>query len=303
MLFNEIHSLYYKTVGKIITKAIAGPVTDKEIRRTIEENAFSESELTIFPAIKQQQWQLIGPDGTTPLKTNPPLPLTDLEKRWLKAISLDKRIKLFSVDFGIEDDVQPLFTPETVKYFDQYTDGDDYDSPQYQRHFRTVLKAINEGHHPLQVYLRSGRGNTVKMNVIPRKLEYSRKDDKFRLITSGSAYGAVINIGRIVSCQYYYGNQIGRWEDLPEEKRQFTMELTDERNALERVMLHFAHFEKQAEQLGEGRYRITIWYSQEDETEIIIRVLSFGPMVRVVRPDILVDRIKQRINRQMRYIK
>lgn len=36
-----------------------------------------------------------------------------------------------------------------------------------------------------------------------------------------------------------------------EEKKYFVMELVDGRNALERVMLHFAHFEKEAKRLDE----------------------------------------------------
>lgn len=73
------------------------------------------------------------------------------------------------------------------------------------------------------------------------------------------------------------------------------LELTDRRNALERVLLHFAHFEKQAEKLEEDRYRITIFYEKEDETELVIRILSFGPMVKVTSPQHFVDLIKQRL--------
>ena len=53
------------------------------------------------------------------------------------------------------------------------------------------------------------------------------------------------------------------------------MLITDERNALERAMLHFAHFEKQAERTDDGRYILRLKYYENDETEIVIRVLSF----------------------------
>ena len=302
MLFNEIYSLYYKAVEKAIDSAIKGELNDKILRQIIRENAFCESELTIVPAIKEEKWQIVCADGSTPIQHTPSVPLTNLEKSWLKAISLDKRIALFGADFGLGNDVQPLFNQEDIKYFDQYTDGDEYDNPEYQHHFKTILKAINDNHHPLQIYMRNPKGCTVRMNVIPKHLEYSHKDDKFRLITGGCAYGAVINLGRIQSCEYYYGRQLNRMSALETENKCFCMELVDKRNALERVMMHFAHFEKQAEKLGDDRYKITVWYNKEDEGEIIIRILSFGPMVKVTEPTDLVERIKQRLKKQMRYL-
>lgn len=302
MLFNEVYSLYYKAVGKAIDCAIKGELTDKALRDIVNETAFTESSLEICPAIKEQRWQVIADDGTTPIQNSTQIPLTNLEKSWLKAISMDKRMALFDVDFGIGDDIEPLFRPEDVMYFDRYSDGDSYDNPKYRKFFRTILNAINENNHPLEIYMINPKGMTVRMNVIPHHLEYSHKDDKFRLITQGCAYGAVINLGRIVDCRYYYGNQLNRMGDITPQKKCFTLEIKDERNSLERVMMHFAHFEKQAKKLGDDRYKVTVCYDREDESEMIIRILSFGPTVKVTEPEELADKIKQRIKRQIRYI-
>jgi predicted DNA-binding transcriptional regulator YafY len=38
-----------------------------------------------------------------------------------------------------------------------------------------------------------------------------------------------------------------------------------------------------------------IHYQQEDETELVIRVLSFGPFVRVAEPDHFVNLIRERL--------
>ena len=79
------------------------------------------------------------------------------------------------------------------------------------------------------------------------------------------------------------------------------MELTDERNALERAMVHFSHFEKETERLEENRYRVTLRYSREDETELVIRLLSFGPVLKVLSPQNMMDELRKRILRQ-RYL-
>ncbi len=83
------------------------------------------------------------------------------------------------------------------------------------------------------------------------------------------------------------------------KKRQLTLELTDERNTLERAMLRFSHFEKQAVRLDDDTYQITLWYAPRDEREILIRVLSFGPTVRVISPDSVIQQLQCRIRAQM----
>ena len=77
------------------------------------------------------------------------------------------------------------------------------------------------------------------------------------------------------------------------------MEIYDDRKALERVMLAFAHFEKSAVQIDENTYRLSLNYDSFDETELVIRVLSFGPMVKVLEPASFVNLVRERIDRQM----
>ena len=77
--------------------------------------------------------------------------------------------------------------------------------------------------------------------------------------------------------------------------------LHDERNGLERVLLHFSHFEKETQKLDERLYRITLRYDQDDETELLIRVLSFGPVLEVVAPITFRQLMRNRIQKQALY--
>ena len=77
------------------------------------------------------------------------------------------------------------------------------------------------------------------------------------------------------------------------------MDLYDSRNALERAMLHFTDLEKETERIDDRHYRITLNYKQGDETEILIRVLSFGPVLKVTAPESMVSQIRERLDRQM----
>ena len=76
------------------------------------------------------------------------------------------------------------------------------------------------------------------------------------------------------------------------------MELYDTRNALERAMLHFSDLEKETERIDDRRYRITLHYRQGDETEILIRILSFGPVLKVIEPEGMVAQIRERLAKQ-----
>lgn len=112
MIFNEIYSAYYNAVAEIITLIQSGKADEKELNRIVRDNAFSESMLTVLPKLKSEKWQLVGRYMTTPVKHKPTMPLTVAEKQWLKAISLDARIRLFGINFDFLDDVEPLFTPD-----------------------------------------------------------------------------------------------------------------------------------------------------------------------------------------------
>lgn len=95
MLFSELYGAYYNTVACIINKAISHPIKSTQIEEIIKEYAFSDSSLEISQAIRKQNWKVLRSDGTTPIKNAPTMPLTILEKRWLKAIKNDPRIRLF----------------------------------------------------------------------------------------------------------------------------------------------------------------------------------------------------------------
>jgi hypothetical protein len=297
MLFNEVYGSYYKVIAAILTESVSGELTDKRISEIIREKAFGESVLTIPTSLRDGSWPLLTRENATPLEHTPSMPLTLLQRRWLKALLRDPRIKLFSPSEAGLDDVQPLYAADAFCYFDRYSDGDPYDDPQYVAHFQTVLTALWEK-RKLRVRFTGHLGTRHSWECIPYKLEYSSKDDKFRVLTSSPRNTLTINVARIKSCEL-----LDPWTDeeyrpkAPVQKT-LVLELKDERNALERVMLHFSHLEKETVRLENDRYRLTLRYDREDETEVLIRVLSFGPVLKVVSPDSFIDKVKERLHKQ-----
>ena len=297
MIFNEIYSAYYNAVAKIITEIISGKTEEKDLNQIVCDTAFGESMLTVLPSLKSERWQLIRSDMTTPIVHKPTMPLTLIQKQWLKAISLDPRIRLFGVEISGLDDVEPLFTSADYVIYDKYSDGDPYEDEGYIKRFGTVLSALKEK-QPLKLKTANRKGNLLSMTVMPVRLEYSEKDDKFRLISTGCSYGSTVNLARMLYCEKCSAGNFKTRAPAKSVKRIVVLRIKDDRNALERCMLHFAHFEKQAERIDKNNYLVHIKYSKDDETEMVIRILSFGPMVEVIGPDRFRKLIIERLQRQ-----
>lgn len=293
MIFSELYSVYYNTVARIIEMAFQPGVTEKELQQCVAEHAFSESVLTILPALKTGKWPLLHRDLSPVLHHVPTMPLTMLEKRWLKAVMEDPRVKLFDIEVPELGDIEPLFTQDDYKIYDQYTDGDPFEDEAYIRHFRLLLSAVREK-RAVRVTMRNRHGREVRFRFYPEGFEYSVKDDKIRVLASGCKFRQ-FNLGRILDCEYDNGD--GHWREKAqvEKCRELTLLITDERSALERAMLHFAHFEKQAERVDGERYILRLKYYENDETELVIRILSFGPYVKVLEPESFVSLIKERL--------
>lgn len=297
MLFHEVYGAYFSAVSEILRRAVSGELTPELMKRICDEKAFSESFLKIIPALTGGEWQLLNPDLSTPLKKAPSTPLTLLQRRWLKAISLDPRMKLFGLDWSFLDGVQPLFTPEDIVYFDRYLDGDPFGDPHYISVFRTALEGVRSG-STAEILYHSAKGTTRRIKCRLQSLEYSEKDDKFRLNIAGCRNADTLRLAgveELLLCPGLYYKPVS-----PEPQKMLCMEaeLTNWRNALERAMLHFAHFERETSHIDGNKYRLRIYYSENDETEMLIRVLSFGPIMRVYAPESLVGEIKKRLKMQ-----
>ena len=297
MLFSEIYGSYFQVVAAVLAEAAEGGLTDSRLTELVREKAFAESVLSIPAALRSGEWPLLAEDLSPILRHSPTMPLTELQKRWLKSLLLDRRIKLFAPDTTGLEDVEPLYRPDTFVWFDQYADGDPYEDRRYIECFRTILQSLRERR---RLRLRFHGRTSVRHSAVcvPYRLEYSAKDDKFRLLTAGDRAIDTVNVARIHTCELLeaYGPEAVR---RPQKcLRELVLLLHEERNALERVLLHFSHFEKETRKLDEGLYRIDLRYDQNDETELLIRVLSFGPMLEVTAPEEFIALVNRRLEQQ-----
>lgn len=302
MLFHEIYSSYYRTVEAILSEAVKETLTASRLRQIVSEKAFGDSTFVIPDKLLKQEWYLLDEKLRTPLKQVIRPPVTLLQKRWMKSILMDPRIRLFSVpEEGLEE-VKPLFDPSKIVYYDRYLDGDPFTSEGYIRRFQMILACIQEKKQLLIAY-EAAKGGRFQTWLIPHYLEYSSKDDKFRLYAysrrrNGCYRERSYNLSRIQSCT------VGRPvpENLKLEKAEqkcLILKLKDERDALNRAMYHFSDLRKETEKIDGVHYHITLYYDESDQTEMVIRILQFGPMVEVIYPDAVKNEVAARLMRQM----
>ena len=232
MLFSEVYGTYYRVLNRILEQAVTGDLTREMLRGIVREHGFGESILTIPEALESSTWPLVTEDLTTPLEHRPTMPLTTLQKRWMKALLQDPRIRLFDPPVEGLEDVQPLYPRDTFVYYDQYNDGDPFEDPGYQKRFRCILSAIRHKRW-LRIWFTGHNGIPHCWKLIPYKLEYSAKDDKFRLISANSRDSLSINLARITDCKLLEPYTLEEYRPRIMKQRILVMELKDERNALE----------------------------------------------------------------------
>ena len=316
-LFSEVYSCYYGVVNKILNEATKKGLSSKEMTTIIDKNAFQESALYILPRLISGEWKLLNNVNnkyTSKLNSSVTLPLTNIEKSWLKSLLRDSRISLFLNDEQIESlkeylkDVTAIFNEEAFYCYDSFSDGDDYKNQEYINNFRCILDAL-KNKKLLEISIESKKGRRTTGIYLPCKIEYSSKDDKFRVYVARIQHNkivtyAIINLSRISSIQLSkacYSGEINFDEHIENNKckEPVVIEISKERNAVERCMLNFASYEKRTEyDEASDKYICYIYYDKKDETELLIRVLSFGPVIRVLGSSRFLALVKERVMRQ-----
>ena len=303
-IFSEVYGTYYNIVADILGKAASDGLTLEQLKRIVYKEGYEESGLELLPALTDERWTLLNKELKTPLKNKPSMPLTLLQKQWLKALLLDERVRLFFTDEELAneekalEDVEPLYRPEQFVFFDRFVDGDAYKSARYRENFRQILQAIKD-HTAIDASYRTNKDNVIVWtNLVPITLEYSAKDDKFRLQGMAGSRHVTLNLGKIITVEL--GEPLA--EELPlvsVSQEKLVLELVDERHTMMRALMHFSDLAKETEKLDDTHYLLTVFYDKNDETEMVYRVLSFGPTMKVREPGGFVELIKERLQEQL----
>lgn len=313
-LFSETYNCYYQIMQSILTNHSAFTLT--ELQTDILKNGYEESLLYLIPKLKNREWDLLEQkDGVYLSKISKGfyVPLTFLQKSYIKTILQDERIQLF---FDVDElkrlqdvfaDVPVLWKPDDFYYYDRFSNKDDYEDPNYQQHFRTLVTAISHNQY-VDISYESKTNHRVHHHYLPCRLEYSIKNDKFRLLgieqsAKNKNRVEILNLNRMkeVTLLSAFAKKlpdINKCIRADYYKEPVRLLIHTERNTLERTMLQFANYEKNTKKIDENTYECLIYYNKKNETELLIEVLSFGPMIEVLGNEPFLQQIKQRLQKQ-----
>lgn len=311
-LFSEINCAYLNVTEKILRRKT---VTISDIREIIGRNGFSETMLFLEPELigKNSIGLLTEHDGiyTSILKNEPHIPLSEVQKRWLCTVLNDKKSSLFLDQeqkaklYELLGTV-PLFNSGFIRFFDRFSDGDDFEDESYIRNFRNILRSIHEN-RLVRISFQTRKGARVTHYFLPEKIEYSSKNDRFRVHVirynkTQPIERGIINLSHITSSELTDIIAENRLYKAP-SKKEVTVKVHNERNAVNRFMMEFAELER-VSNFDDTTKECTVMmkYDTKDETEILIRILSFGPVVEVVEPDEFRGQIAYRVRKQKQLI-
>lgn len=312
-LFSEIFGCYYKIIAEVVNNS---QLSIEDIKNIISKNGFAESYFHLLPKIESLPFIEKKDDKYYSLLENKiKMPITNIEKAWLKAISQDSRFDLFVDDYNKSklDDIEPLYEQDFFRYYDKYSDGDDFGDYYYKKHFHKINNAI-ENKTIVKIVYQSPKRNKITIgHYIPLKFEFSPKDDKFRFFAAKIANGKILdyvclNMGRILDVRSSNETYKGKPNLEPHMKKfdseePVVVKIYNKRNAIERFMVEFSTYKKNSEFDDNTQTCTTkIYYRKTDETEILIKLLSFGPVLKVLGPERFLEIFKYRIKRQYQMI-
>lgn len=316
-LFSDIYNCYFQIMKSLLKNHDA--LTQKDINNCISEMGYEESLLFLLPKITSGEWDLFKrEDGLYISKISKGfyVPLTLLQKSYIKTILTDKRIQLFLDENEIKSldallmDVPLLWDKEGFYYYDRFSNEDDFSDEKYRKHFRTLVHAMKDSQY-VDIEYESRNNHRVHHHYLPCRLEYSVKNGKFRLLAVEMKKNIkhkdsgieILNLERIkeVGLLPEYAEKIPDINNIIRSsyyREPVRILIHNYRNALERAMLQFANYEKNTTKIDENTYECLIYYNLRNETELLIEILSFGPMIEVLGSERFLKMLRERLLRQ-----
>lgn len=221
------------------------------------------------------------------------LPLTSIETQWICNVLSHPLAKCFLSDSEIACILDrlsgiDLFDVNSVVLHDQYIGVDDfYQTPNFGETIKNIIMAIREN-RMIKIKYQSQYGRQSNYVCAPVYIEYSKRDNRIRIrAVSKSDVVKTFNLERILDVavmEDFFDKDASQQvveNDIKENERELVIFFNETKNVPDRILTEFSCFKKKCIKWGSERYRMTLYYDKEDTREILIRLLSYGPLINV----------------------
>ncbi len=238
------------------------------------------------------------------------VPLTEIEIQWLLNILDHNQARGFLTKDEIDAIKEKLpemsvFNVNRVVLYDKHSDEKlekYYEDSDFGVILRNIMSAISERKI---VWIKYRNQNDVENEfpIIPYCIEYSKRDNRFRVNAVGymltDKENFVGEYGRVFS---YPLDGILAFKDTgkiadaklmqekidifnKENKKTIVIFFPDSNGIPDRILTEFSCYKKTCIKWGNGTYRMTLEYFKEDYMEIVIRLLGYGSLITVKSED------------------
>jgi predicted DNA-binding transcriptional regulator YafY len=332
-LFHEVYNRYVLLLYEMLRKSQSSDgLTWDDIRRLVSGKGFFYENIQFEEAVTGRT-KSGGPAGetmgnagllvlengyyVTPFgKAAERITPTLLERRWLKTILTDPRARLFLSESLLEEldrwlePVEPLFDFTHVMFRNYRVNGDPYHDPAYARKFRTILRAVQERQW-LELVNITPAGKKYVSRLIPYRLEYSIKDDVFRICggvdePDGGMKIVSIRLSRIrqavlldIGAAREKDERLLKMLQAKRAPEKAVLEIHNDRNGFERFLHFFSNYSRIARyDEVSGKLMVELEYYDFDESELLISILAMGPILKVMGPERLRSKVIERLRKQ-----
>lgn len=368
LIFNEIFSIYYYifadmlvnlmkdadkrteaelkqlvsfTKDKVIQKYSnrVGDATDAKLSREIIKMFLKNK---FFIKMQENNEIMYSPiykmDGRLDLYKQV-IPLSIMEKRWLKTIITDPKIYLFLSenevdhlrDFLAKDSSNPKpLSMNDIVCYDRYhilrkktTENTTPDEKEVNENYRHIISTMLEGiscQVSLNITYRDNYSEIIEGEFDPVVIEYSKRNNSFQGYfmahgQSGESF-MIFNIPQIIEVtvagnKFSHSEAEKKYDEFIEKNTAMVeFEFFDERNLADRILTEFSPWKRECVKDG-NHYRVKLYYrrgigeDRGEELDIVIRLMSFGGYLKFkdMTKGSIGQLIKERVDKQLELIR
>lgn len=329
-LFNEVKNRYFHLVFQILSLAKNG-LTEEEIIKIVDKEEYEEKligkDFKTFDGLllneykKDENFNLLVRNEKKfyPIINNKdkvlPVRFTLIEKIWLKNFINDNTVKRLlgeEIIKKLEEELKDVENIEIDSILDVTNAANRKEKVfnyEFEKNFWIIVEGIIK-EKPI-CYCNVDREGKVYKNklAIPLRIEYSIKSGNFLLsiydLKENRPILVNINTMSSVSIEEDIPINITRKEIRSKIKKEryskepIVIELEDKRGAMERFFMSFSQYERTARNLEDKKYEIKVNYYNFEEEEIIDKIVSLGPFVKVISPIDVKNKVIKKVVRAL----
>lgn len=310
-LFNDYKNRYYRCIQNIINGIYNGEKYTKKDIRAILQGAYLEDEIVLVKELVDGRFFDYEDDASLMVGCDVPIRLNNLELAYLKMFVEDECFNGVLDDELLQklkdklDDVESLDYNKFWKRENVDKFGDDIKDEEFREKIITLEKAILENKY-IKYTSKNKKGEIFKDKIAyPYKIEYSIKNNRYRLVVFCDNRAIKINIDGIMELEILKekivtAEEKAQIENFINAKKNISdplvLKIEDNKNTLDRCFNLFSAYDKKYYYEGENLI-LNIYYHDFDKAEIIRDILSLGKSAVVLSPKSVREEVIKRILR------